>query len=126
MDTLTDESQLAPADTLADSQLAPAAPPKSQQGTDNRDLVTGNSRPRLNGSLEGGLDGQGDDDDLKTYQPDPGDVLAALGVDASEAEFIITRLEAGGVGDPAAYLLGISAKGDGEVRDFLDWIRTRP
>jgi hypothetical protein len=63
-----------------------------------------------------------DDDDSEIGKPDPRTILAGLGVDAPEAGVIIGRLEAGGV-DPAAYLLGLIAKGDGQVRGFLDWIR---
>lgn len=80
-------------------------------------------RPVVNSSLEGARDGQGDDDDSETGKPDPRTILAGLGVDDPEAGVIIARLEASGVGDPAAYLLGIVAKGDGEVREFLDWMR---
>jgi hypothetical protein len=64
-----------------------------------------------------------DDDDSKIDKPDPRTILAGLGVDDPEAGAIIARLEASGVADPAAYLLGIAASDDGEVRGFLDWIR---
>jgi hypothetical protein len=81
-------------------------------------------RPRLNGPLEGVHDGQGDDDDSKTDKPDPRTILLGLGADdAEEAEAIIARLEEGGIRDPATFMLGIIAKGDGAAREWLDWIR---
>jgi hypothetical protein len=104
----------------------PTGVPSPSKASPEKLIQEANPSPRrqvVNSSLEGVRDGQGDDDDSKIDKPDPRTILAGLGVDDPEAGIIIARLEEGGIRDPATFMLGIIAKGDGEAREWLDWIR---
>lgn len=97
-------------------------PPKANPEKLNQEAKSASRRTTRTGS-RGAPAATDDDDSSGIDKPDPRTILAGLDVDDPEAGVIIARLEASGVDDPAAYLLGIVAKGDGEVRGFLDWIR---
>jgi hypothetical protein len=136
-DTLAD-SQLAPADTLADtpgdSQLAPTDQPKYPQGTHNRDLITVNkASPRTTRTGSRGAPAATDDDDdnpQTSHKPGPRTILDGLpGLDGDDAlkTFIIAKLTAApGVDDPADWLLDeIIGKGEHRVARFIAVSRQR-